>query len=334
MDDEVPTPVTPDGDEAPEAADAAPGAGPVATPAAPVILYSEPLPGPRKRRMGWVLAAVAVVVIAAVGVTLGVASTNHTASPPAPSASPNKVVLTAIDSTLGAKTADVHMTILMTVPGQGQITATGSGVMDFTNNAARVTIGYQGEPQLAGVSLTELFVGGGGYLSVTDLSEIVPGKSWVALPVTGASVAPGSSNPADMFQILQSQGDQVTSLGASQVNGSPVDGYHVVIPEAAIQKRLSGVNLPAGMAQAAQGMFGPGGISMDVYVDSATGLMRRLTTDLTLTVAGQSVTAKATEDTSNFGVPVSITAPPADQVASFQQFSQAASSALGSTSGG
>jgi hypothetical protein len=271
-----------------------------------------------------------VVLIAAVGVTVGVLSGPHSASPPTPSGSPNKVVLAAIDSTLGAKTADVQMTILITVPGQGQITATGEGVMDFTNNSARITIGYHGEPELAGISMTELFVGGAGYLSMSHLSDVVPGKSWVALPVTGASVAPGSSNPADMFQILQAQGDQVTPLGASQINGSPVDGYHVVISQAAIQKRLSDANLPAGLAQAANGMFGAGGISMDVYVDTATGLMRRVTTDLTLTIAGQTVTGKAIEDTSNFGVPVSITAPPADQVASFQQFTQAASTALSS----
>jgi hypothetical protein len=308
--------------------------GTATPPAAPVSLYSTPLPGPERRRTGWVIAAVAVVLIAAIGITVAVTTSSRSASPTIPSGSPTRVVLTAIDSTLGAKTADVHLTILITVPGSGQITATGDGVMDFTDNAARISVGYQGRSKLAGITMTELYVGGAGYLSMSGLSDIVSGKSWVELPTTGASIAPGSSNPADMFRILESQGDRVTPLGASQVDGTPVDGYHVVISDAAIQKRLGEANLPAGSTESTQGIFGPGGISMDVYVDSSNGMLRRVATDLTMTLAGQTVTGTVVEDTSNFGVPVTVTAPPADQVESFQEFTQAASSALGSSSGG
>jgi hypothetical protein len=51
------------------------------TPATPVSLYSTPLPGPEKRRRGWVIAAVAVVLIAAVGITVAVTSSSRSASP-------------------------------------------------------------------------------------------------------------------------------------------------------------------------------------------------------------------------------------------------------------
>ena len=136
-----------------------------------------------------------------------------------------------------------------------------------------------------------------------------------------------------MFQILRSQGDQVTPLGASQINGSPVDGYHVVISEAAMQKHLSEASALVGSSSAAQNLFGPSGASMDVFVDPATGMLRRIATDLNITIAGQTVTGNAIEDMSNFGVPVTVTAPPADQVVSFQQFTQVASRVLGSSSG-
>lgn len=50
-------------------------------PATPVSLYSTPLPGPEKRRTGWVIAAAVVVVIAAVGITVVVTSSSRPESP-------------------------------------------------------------------------------------------------------------------------------------------------------------------------------------------------------------------------------------------------------------
>jgi hypothetical protein len=334
MDEGPEYPEARDGVVVPEITDGASVDVPAGPVAAPAVVHVPPAAVPSRRGIGLVLAAVAVVVIAAVGVVVGVTSGSPSATPPASAGSPSRVVLTAIDSTLGAKTADLHMTMVFTLPGKGQFRATGDGVMDFTNNASQVTVEYQGVASLDGFKLTELFVGGAGYLSMSHIGMIVPGKSWIALPSAGGSVAPGSSNPAAMFQILQAQGDQVTPLGPSEVNGAAVNGYHVVITEAAIRKRLSQANLPAGLAQAAQGMFSAGGITMDVYVDASSGMLRRTVVDLTMTIAGHTVTGKAIEDTSNFGTPVTITAPPADQVASFQEFTQGASSALNSASGG
>jgi hypothetical protein len=287
----------------------------------------------RRRRTG-ALVAGAVVVVAAVGIAVGTSP----GSRPAPSStkvagrSPGSAVLTAIDSTLGARTADLYLSVHLTVPGAGQVTADGDGQIDFADNASTVTVVYRGMSELGGMSMTELYAGGSGYLSMSELGAIVPGKTWIALPVGGSSVAPGASDPATMFQVLRSQGAQVTPLGASQVDGAAVDGYHVVIGPAAVAKRLSQSDLPAGLAEAATSMFGSGGITMDVYVNSSNDMVQRVATQLSLTVAGRTVSGQAVEDTSNFGTPVSITPPPADQVASFQQFEQAAASVAGSSS--
>jgi len=303
--------------------------------APPVAWLAPPEPN-RSHRVGLAVAAVAVVIVAAVGIVVGTTSASHTSatatSAPAVSGSPDKVVLTAIDSALGAKTADFQMTVEITVPGEGQVTASGQGVMDFTDNAAQFDMTYHGVKALDGMTISMRYTGSDAYLSIPMLGTVVPGKSWLSVPTSGSSLTPGSSNPASVLQILQSEGAQVTPLGPSVVGGAPVHGYHVIIPEAAMQQRLSKADLPAGVAQAAQGMFGSGGIAMDVFVNDANGLLRRVQADLNLTISGHSVNGKVMEDMSNYGVPVTVTAPPADQVASFQQFEQAAAGVSGTTS--
>jgi hypothetical protein len=303
--------------------------------APPVATLAPPQPN-RSHRVGLAVAAVAVLVVAAVGIILGTTSASHTSSTapsaPAVSDSPDKVVLTAIDSALGAKTADLQMTVEMTISGTGQVTASGQGVEDFTNHAAQIEMAYHGLKGLDGVAISVRYTDGGVYLSIPTLGTLLPGKSWISESVAGSSLTPGSSNPSSLLQILQSAGDQVTPLGPSVVDGAPVHGYHVVIPEAAIQQRLRTADLPAGVAQTAQSMYGPGGITTDVFVNDANGLLRRVQADLDLTIAGHAVTGKVVEDTSNYGVPVTVTAPPAGQVASFQQFEQAASAVSGNSS--
>ena len=324
------------------------GGEPVGTPGVTPDPYPAPLVGAppvarlaphatgRSHRVGLTVAAVAVLVVAAVGIVVGTTSASHTSatstSAPTVSGSPNRVVLTAIDSALGAKTADLQMTVEITIRGEGQVTASGQGVMDFTNNAAQFDATYHGLKGLDGMAISMRYTGGDAYLSIPMLGTVVPGKSWLSVPTSGSSLTPGSSNPASVLQILQSRGDQVTPLGPSVVDGAPVHGYHVVISEAAIQQRLSKADLPPGVAQAAQGMFGTGGIAMDVFVNDANDLLRRVQTHLNMTVSGHSMHGSVTEDMSNYGVPVSVTAPPADQVVSFQQFEQAAGTVSGNSS--
>ena len=346
MDDEVQFPKAEDGHRAADDGGAVHPVGPLRS-VGPVAGLSTSVPifasgvgaatGPTKRRRpGLLVGAVAVVLVAAVGI-VAVTAGSHTSAPPAPKGTPGKVVLTAIDSTLGAKTADVHLTMVMTIPGKGQITASGDGSMDFAADAAQLSIGYGGQQGLENMRVTERYVGGTIYLSMPQISTVVPGKSWIELPVGGSSMAPGSSNPASMFQVLQADGDIVTPLGPSAVNGASVQGFHVVVTQAGLDKRLSEANLPDAVRQAllgAKGIFGNGGLSMDVYVSDANHMLARMVMDMHMTIAGQSIAATLTEDTSDFGVPVSVTPPPADQVASYQAFTQAASGLANTAQGG
>jgi hypothetical protein len=269
--------------------------------------------------VGVALVAVIALVVGMVGM-VGLGGGSGTPQPVTSSG----IVLTSAQTTLATKTADLHMTMAIQVPGAGQITASGYGAVDFANDAAQATITYAGSPQLAATQIQEVFTGQNLYLSIPEISQLVAGKSWISTPVAAAnSITPGSSNPAAMFQVLTSEGDKVTPLGPSLIGGEAVHGFHVAIGLADLLKRAE-ADVPASVVQEVKSMFGRAGIQMSVYVGDDTHLVRRITFSMHLSIRSTVVSAQATEDISNYGAPVSISAPPADQVISLPQFEQAA----------
>ena len=70
---------------------------------------------------------------------------------------------------------------------------------------------------------------------------------------------------------------------------------------------------------------------MSVFIGDDDHMLRRITFSMHLSVRSISLSAQATEDISNYGTPVSITTPPADQVVSLPQFLQAAAGQSGGT---
>jgi hypothetical protein len=147
------------------------------------------------------------------------------------------------------------------------------------------------------------------------INQIDPGKSWVSMQPGQLSSASGAasfgsvntlgSDPAAGLQSLRRAGNAATALGSSTVDGQSVKGYsvHLTNPDR----------------------------DFSVYVNG-TGQLVRMTADLGGTLAGQSVSETDTFDFSNYGAPVTVTAPPAGEVAPFQSFLKAAT-ALSSLSG-
>ena len=287
---------------------------------------------PRTRRRA-VLAGAGVSLAAALALIVALVGTGNPGTPASSATgSSGTVVLTSARSTLAAKTADLHLSMVMRVPGAGQVTGTGDGVVDFGTNSGQVAVQYTGLPGESGMQLMEVYVGQTLYLSTPGISEVVPGKSWISEPVSSSnSMTPGSSNPTAMFQILTDEGDTVTALGPSTIDGQAVHGYHVSIDPATIERELAHSDVPTSVVQQAESMFGGAGIEMSVFVGDDTHLLRRITFSMHLTVRSVSLSAQATEDISNYGTPVSITTPPEDQVVSLPQFVQAAASQSGET---
>jgi hypothetical protein len=267
-------------------------------------------PKPRWRRLALIAAVSAVVVAGAV-----FAVTRFKSNSPV---SPASAVLTAATTTQGHHSSHMSMTETITgVPGSGTVTLTGNGEVDFAAHAASFTMNVEGE------HLSVLSSDGNLLVSFPQISQLLPGKSWVSMPVGDTSSATGGavsdSDPTQMLQFLASQGNAVSTLGSSTIAGVPVVGYSVLINKSATEARLSSSGLPSSDVQAAEHFLETtGAISYKVYVDSDNQLRA---IDFSMPVPGISGALFSTHITlSDFGTPVSVIAPPASEVASYEQF--------------
>jgi len=244
-------------------------------------------------------------------------------------------VIDAVNSTLGDKTAHVDVTLAIKAAG-ADVTGHGSGGMDFTTNALQLqlTIGVDGQQ----VPITADYLGGVIYENIPGLGQLTPGKSWISIDLSSLSSAAAKdpttssigNNPAVMLHMLAQQGNKVVPLGPSTVDGVAVNGYSVTVNPATIAQQLKKANLPSWIEKAAVGLKVQN-YSVKVFVDSSDTL-RSLEVQTTATKAQTGpVSVDETLGFSDYGTPVTVTTPPADQVESFQQFLQA-ESALGGTS--
>ena len=274
------------------------------------------------------MAALATTAVVVAGVTVGLVagSGSGTGSGSATrSATPSSIVLLTAKTALANRTADLGISMTIHTSTGASISATGSGAVDFTTDAGQMNVSYAGVSQMSGEQLSELFVGRSFYLSMPGISTIAPGKSWVSETLAGAtSMTPGSSNPASMLQLLAHEGASVRPAGSTTIGGIAVRAYDVEISPAAISRRIASAGLPSSVVQEVKTMFGSSGVHVDVYVSDGTNLIRRITTSLAMSFGGVSITGAVTEDLTNYGVPVSITVPPASQVISLRQFEAAA----------
>ncbi len=273
------------------------------------------------RRVLFGVIATLVVVLAAVGASIGLVGGTKNAE---------AEVIDSVNATLADHTAHVAMNVSGGA-GNTSVSGTGTGAIDFTQNAMslQATVASGGQQ----VSLQELDLGGVLYENVPGIGQLVPGKSWVSLDVSSLQQSLGQDpsnvqamgNPSLMLHMLAQQGNTVVPVGPSSVDGVDVQEYAVTVDTARLKSHFA--NLPSWMQQAlSQVRYGD--VSMKVSVDGA-GLLRRMTEHVSMAVASAAtVSMDVSLDFSDFGVPVSVTAPPADQVVSMQEFLQAAQSAL------
>lgn len=239
------------------------------------------------------------------------------------------MVVDSVQSTLSGKTA--HLNISLDASSSGtSFTGTGTGGIDFTNHAAQLHVDMSVAGQTIGVDeiLTGQTIYIGGNFGGHSLSELVPGKSWMSIDLSSLGSALGQSsgalgggtNPAAMLQLLAERGNTVVPIGSSVIDGTNVQGYSVTFDTAAIQSKLQSTSLPSWVRQAiSQANFSQ--LVMKVYVDGSDTL-RRTVFDMQMTVSNSPVQLSETTDYSDFGTPLHISAPPADQVVSFEQLLQ------------
>ncbi len=295
------------------------GPGPASTPAL----------APKRRAIVFGGIATAVLVVGAVGAYLVLG--DHS------SAAASEAIAKAVTQSLNEQTADMSLDVQISAAGMSEH-VTGNGAFDFTTHTGTITVNVPaGNEQISEQVIED---GSTVYVSMpSQFGQLLPAKSWVS--VDAGTFASGNDDglgsgfngiedPAALLHQLQSQGDPVDSLGQTTYDGASVSGYSVTIPLSQLEKDLG--QLPAADRQLASGLL-PSSITEKVYID-ANGLLRGIVVPISFSLAGHALSETVQMSYSNYGTPVSVTAPPANEVATLQQLEAAAGSSGGGGFGG
>jgi hypothetical protein len=97
---------------------------------------------------------------------------------------------------------------------------------------------------------------------------------------------------------------EVTRVGTETVNGVSTTHYHADVDPAKIANLAGSMTKGVDVAKA----LGTTPVPVDLWIDDAQHIVRT-TESFTLTMGGKTISEKVTSDLSEFGVPVSVTAP-------------------------
>jgi len=299
---------------------------PEGDPVAPHVVTPETAPRPTSKRhlLGWSPLALLVVGTTAAA-ALGVATGGSVV--PGAGMVPADFVVSSTQQTLAQHTADLVVSGRISGPGT-DVSITGTGQVDFVSNSltADLSTGTSG----TSVSSREVVANGNVYVGLTidgmSMSQLTGGADWVSIPIPDqnatSAFGTGSVNPLSEIQFLETKGATVVRLGTSVINGDVVSGYSVTPTRAEeseiVQHEISTGELPASdQQQVLNSLNQLGTLTCDVWFDSS-GLLRRESVNIGGGSSGVSGQVDFTYQ--NYGVPVSIEAPPASDVISSSQF--------------
>ena len=284
---------------------------------------STPLREKRRRRRPFILTVVSVVSVVTLALVAAVVVESHSGGN---GSDADAAVVSAVDTAIAGGSANLTATGSIVAAGQ-TVTVTGTGSIDFTNSAVSLNL----TAHAAGQQINEqaVYLAGVVYEQLPEIAQVAPGKSWVSLDLSSLTQAAGQEdnglggNPLAMLHVLALQGNTVTDGGATTLGGQSVHEYDVSLNPAVIQKELDSANLPAWLKQAVSQVTVHGG-SEKVYIDDAGQLAG--SSYVVEETAGAAGTVSVSESLgfSDYGTPVSISAPPADEVIPFSQLLQLA----------
>ncbi len=306
----------------------APSFAPLGAPVRPTVAAPEAAPGMwappaagavgpqharrdrRGRRLMAGVAAAALVLVAG-----GVSAALVLGGPG--SASAEEAVSNAATQTMNAQSADMSMSLDMSVAGlHASISA--NGAFDFAHKTGTMTMTMPVDGNQ--YSLQEILDGSTVYVNIGGLTTgLAPTKPWVSEDISqinGAASGLGTMDPTSMLQELQSIGATVTSLGPTAYEGTSVNEYEATLPASALESAIG--KLPVSMQQFGSGVTLPD-IKLDIYVTPDNLLKAIQMPSLSFSAAGQTITMNMTMTLSNYGTPVTVTPPPADQVQPLSQ---------------
>jgi hypothetical protein len=240
------------------------------------------------------------------------------------------IIARASESTTSVESGRIRVSYSMSGSGQGETfdaTMTGNGAFSDFGRKVDLTVdlsdasgsGFGGTP--TSMQMREIVDGTALYIKA-DGNEVIPGlgSGWTKLDMSdlpGAAGAGGGSGLGitgwtGFLDSLKGAGASVTETGTDTVDGVPVTVYEGTIdPQAALDQAS-----PED-AQDVQGALDQMGGTFDMpftaWVD-ADGMVRRLEMRVQADMGPVSLEVVMTIELYDFGAPVTIEAPPADEV--------------------
>jgi hypothetical protein len=203
--------------------------------------------------------------------------------------------------------------------GAAQVTMTARGTFDKDEGELSIDL-----PGSAGTMHVINVVEDGDpvvYMSLGFLTgQLSGGKSWVRLDLEKAGKAAGidfsqlmsaaaGQNPTQALELLRANGD-FSVVGQESVDGVDTTHYHGSVD---LAKAAAASGATADIVKRLIDLGAPSQVPVDVWVDDA-GFVRQYKTSYDQTFGGQAVSMGMTMNMSDYGTPVEISAPPADDV--------------------
>jgi hypothetical protein len=265
--------------------------------------------------------AAGTVLVAALGLAAaacGGGSSSTSSNTTTTSGGSSSGIATSYTSTVNAKSAHMALTLGVVEPGRAAVNITGTGAASFGTDQSEFSLDI---PQ-AGTFQVRL-VGGTLYLMVPPQAQVATGgKPWASVDLSslqpGNSTVPGlgtgSSDPSQILGYLQGVSSSVTNLGPATVRGVPRTHYRAVID---LNKAAQANPQAAAQYQKLVSQIHTSTLPVDVWTDSSNRV-NQMRFQIPVPPAGGGSTTGGTVTLTlqlfDFGAPVTVTAPPADQV--------------------
>jgi hypothetical protein len=229
-----------------------------------------------------------------------------------------KAVSLAADRTADEKTARVEGSMDISIAGVSEHVPI-TGRVDFGRPAMEMKI-----------DMGELLGGSGSDMEMRLVDKVMylrmpgglpdatrNGKPWLKMDLSQYATSPilggSASDPTSTLQYLRGAGD-VTEVGKEELRGVATTRYHAEIDLLKAMEKVPAADrdrAEAGIAALGRSL------PMDVWID-ADGRVRKTSVDMTVKVAGRSTHVGETIEYLDFGTPVDIAAPPADETGDFR----------------
>lgn len=231
---------------------------------------------------------------------------------------PMQVLLGAQAATEKAGSARMSMEATSSVSGGESFTIKGTGAFDFVQRRGTMHSSF---PSPAGgeLALDMVITPTTIYMKSAAFAGLVS-KPWLSIDLKaalGSSLSQlGSADPTEGLAFLQGAKD-VSVVGVEEVRGAKTTHYRATVDITTALSKLKGP-LKDAAARMQERVEQPNAMPVEVWVDGSNRVVRsRMTvrTKASTGTDGKSSTSVVTSEMFDFGVPVTVTIPPADQVA-------------------